>query len=191
MLSKSLIQFSVDGWSCVPFLLFTWGPTIVEAMKMIVTFFRRPYACTVTLSAPTLQQPPPTHASTRDSWVLSGKSGSVSSGVTVPFSWVLLHRTFCLCPLRVYFPVLGKFWQLYGGVNGDLLQEGLCHTQVCCTRSPCLCSSPLLTRTSTGDAQRQFCLSLCGELYSGIIQDYTVEVTNRFKGLDLIECLKN
>ena len=26
MLIKSLIQFSVDGWSCVPSLLFTWGP---------------------------------------------------------------------------------------------------------------------------------------------------------------------
>ena len=24
-LTKSLIQFSVDGWSCVPSLLFTWG----------------------------------------------------------------------------------------------------------------------------------------------------------------------
>ena len=31
-------------------------------------------------------------------------------------------------------PVLCKFWQLYGGVNGDLLQEGLCHPQVCCTQ---------------------------------------------------------
>ena len=29
MLSKSLIQFSVDGWSCVPSLLFTWGQTMV------------------------------------------------------------------------------------------------------------------------------------------------------------------
>ena len=27
MLSKSLIQFSVDGWSCIPFLLFSWGQT--------------------------------------------------------------------------------------------------------------------------------------------------------------------
>ena len=26
--------------------------------------------------------------------------------------------------------VLCKFWQLYGGINGSLLQEGLCHTQV-------------------------------------------------------------
>ena len=28
MLSKSLIQFSVDGWGCVPSLLFTWGHTM-------------------------------------------------------------------------------------------------------------------------------------------------------------------
>ena len=25
MFRKSLIKFSVDGWSCVPSLLFTWG----------------------------------------------------------------------------------------------------------------------------------------------------------------------
>ena len=59
-------------------------------------------------------------------------------------------------------PVLYKFWWLYGGVNGDLLQEGLCHTQVCCTQSPCPCSSPLLTCTSSGDTPTQFCLILCG-----------------------------
>ena len=55
-----------------------------------------------------------------------------------------------------------KFWQLCGGVNGDLCQEGLCHTQVCCTQSPCPCSRPLLTCTSSRDTQTQFCLSLCG-----------------------------
>ena len=59
-------------------------------------------------------------------------------------------------------PVLCKFWQLYGGVNGNLLQKGLCHTQGSCTQSPCPHGSPLLTCTSTGDAQTQFCLSLCG-----------------------------
>ena len=58
-----------------------------------------------------------------------------------------------LYPPRVYFPVLCKFWQLSGGVNGDLLQEGLCHTPVCCTQSPCPCGSLLLTHSSTGDAQ--------------------------------------
>ena len=65
-------------------------------------------------------------------------------------------------PSKSVSPVLRKFWQLYGGFNGNLLQEGLCHTQVCCTQSPCPCSRPPPTHTSTGDAQTQFCLSLCG-----------------------------
>ena len=89
------------------------------------------------------------------------KSGSVSCRVAAPFSWVLVCTRFCLCPPRVYFPLLCKFWQLYGGVNGDLLQEGLCHTQVCYTQSPCPCDCPLLSCTSTGDDQTQLCLSLC------------------------------
>ena len=80
-----------------------------------------------------------THASTGDSWTRPGKSGSVSCGVTAlsPGSWCTRS---CLCPPGVYFPVLCKFWQLCGGVNGDLLQEGLCHTQ-----SPWPCGRPLLT----------------------------------------------
>ena len=172
ILSKSLIQFSVDGWSCVPSLLFTRGQTIVEVMKIMVTF-KRSHTCIIymygihtihtIISAPNLaagwhwptpplETPGPSRASLGQSLL----------GVTAPFSWVPVHTRFCLCPPRVYFPVLCKFWQLYGDVNDDLLQESLCHTQVCCTKSPCPCSSPLLTRTSTGDAQTQFCLSLCG-----------------------------
>ena len=50
-------------------------------------------------------------------------------------------------------PVLCKFWQLCGGVNDDLLQEGLFYSWVYCTQSPCPCSRPLLTCTSTGDTQ--------------------------------------
>ena len=65
----------------------------------------------------------------------------VSSGVTVPSSLVLVHKVL-LCPPSVYFPVLCKFWQLYGGVNGNLLQEDLCHTH---TQSPCPCGRPLPT----------------------------------------------
>ena len=48
-------------------------------------------------------RPTPTHASSGYSWTLLGKSGSVSCGVTAPFSWVLVC-TVCLCPLRVCFP---------------------------------------------------------------------------------------
>ena len=75
-------------------------------------------------------------------------------------------QRFSLCPLRVYFPVLCRFWQLSGGVNGDLLQNGLCHTQVCYTQIPRPCGSPLLTCTSTGDTQTLFFVSLCGILGS-------------------------
>ena len=52
MFSKSLIQFSVDGWGCVPSLLFTWGETMMEVMKIMVTSFKKSQACTGTLSVP-------------------------------------------------------------------------------------------------------------------------------------------
>ena len=45
-----------------------------------------------------------THTSARDSWTLTVKSGSVSCGVTAPFSCVLVHSRFCLCLPRVCFP---------------------------------------------------------------------------------------
>ena len=163
MLSKSLIQFSVEGWGCVPSLLFDLGPNYGGGnednggLLQKVASMHCPTQCPRPCS-----RPPLTHASTRDSWTLTGKSGSVPCGVTASFSWVLVCTQFCLCPLRVCFPVLCKFWQLYGGVNGAFLQEGLCHTQVCSTQSPCPCSRPLLTRTSTGDTQTQLCHSLCG-----------------------------
>ena len=50
-------------------------------------------------------------------------------------------------------PVLCKFWQLYGGVSCDLLQQGLWHSQVCFTQSLCPCGRPVLTHTSTGDTE--------------------------------------
>ena len=44
VLSKSLIQFSVYGWSWVSSLLFTWGQTMVEVMKIMVTSLKRSHA---------------------------------------------------------------------------------------------------------------------------------------------------
>ena len=136
---------------------------MVEVMKIIATSFKRSHAYTAARRAPNPQQDtadPCVHQ--RNSWTLVGKSGSISCGVTAPFSWVLVHTRFYLCPPRVCFPVLCKFQRLYGGVNGGLLQEDLCHTQVYCTQSPCPCGSPLLTRTSAEDTHTQFCLTVCG-----------------------------
>ena len=112
---------------------------------------------------------PPTHVSAGDSWTLLDKSGSVSCDITAPFSWVLVHTSFWFCPPGVYFPVLCKFWLLYGGVNGNLLQEVLCHTQACFTQSPCPCGSPLLTCISTGNAQSSVSVSV-GSLGPGVHQ---------------------
>ena len=158
-LSKSLTLFSVEGWGCVPSLLFDLRPNygggnedngdLLQKVPCLQSSTQCPQPCS---------RPPPTHTSARDSWTLTGKSGSVSCGVTASFSWVLVHTRFCLCPPIVCFPVLYKFWLLYSGINGNLLQEGLCHAQVYCTQSPC--SSPLLTHTFAGDTQVQFCLSL-------------------------------
>ena len=74
--------------------------TVVEVMKTLVTSFERSRACTVHLVPPAYSRPPPTHTSAEDAWTLTGKSGSVSCGVTAPFSWVLVQTRFCLCPPR-------------------------------------------------------------------------------------------
>ena len=154
VLSKSLIQFCWWVELCS-----------LPAMKVMATSFKRsqiPCMYCYTHCPQPCSRPPLTQASAGDCWTLLSKSGSVSCRFSAPFSRILVHRRFCLCPLRVYFPVLCKFYQLFGGFNGDFLQEGLGHLQVCHKQSPCPCGSPLLTCTSTEDVQAQLCLSLCG-----------------------------
>ena len=145
MFSKSLIQFAIDGWGCVPSLIFTPGQTMVKAMKIMVTSFKRCRGCAATLSTPdpaaNHHQPTPPLETPGHSRASLGQS-PVGSLLLSPGFWC---TGFCLCHPRVYFPVLCKFWQFYGGVIGNLLQGGLCHTQVCCTQSRCPCVSPLLT----------------------------------------------
>ena len=82
-------------------------------------------------------EPLPLWQSTTDPYLHRRLSNTVlSQSLWGP--WVLVHTRLCLCPPGVYFPVLCKFWLLYGGVNGGLLREGLCDTPVCCTQSLCL-----------------------------------------------------
>ena len=52
MLSKSLIQVSVDGWGCVPSLLFDLRPNCGGGNEDDGTCFKRSSASTAALSAP-------------------------------------------------------------------------------------------------------------------------------------------
>ena len=84
------------------------------------------------------------------SWVSLGQS-LVGSLLLSPGSWCA--QGFVCALQESVSSVLCKFWHLCGGVNSDLFQEGLRHTQVCCTQSPCPCGSPQLTHASIGDTQ--------------------------------------
>ena len=88
---------------------------MVEVMKIMVTSFKRSHACTATLNAPKCSSPPPTHASTRDSCTLMGKSGSVSYGSLLlsPGSWC--PQAFVFVLQEYVSPVVCKFRWLYGG----------------------------------------------------------------------------
>ena len=145
-----------DRQSCVPSLLFDWKPKYSGGNEDNGDLLQKvPYVHCCTQCPWPCSRPQLINTFTGDSWTLTGKFGCLLWG-----HWSFLpgpdaHRFFCLfvcflCPPRVCFPVLCKFWWLYGRLNGDLLQEGLCHTQVCCTLSPCSCSRSLLTCTSRG-----------------------------------------
>ena len=73
---------------------------MVEVMKIMATFFKRPHCtqCSRPCSRPSL-----TYTFPRDSWTLLGNSGSISCGVTAPFSWVLVHK-FLFVPSKSLFP---------------------------------------------------------------------------------------
>ena len=110
MVSKSLIQFSVEGRGCVSSMLFDLRPNygggnedngdLLQKAPRMHCYTQCPQPCT---------RLPPTHASTGDIWILTGKSGSVSCGVIAPFSWVLVHIRFCCAFQESVSQVLWKF----------------------------------------------------------------------------------
>ena len=111
MLSKSLVQFSVDGLACVPFLLYGQRPNYGRGNDYngdLPQKDLRMHCC--------IQCPWPhsrllsMHATTGDSWTPTGKSGSVSCGDTAPFSWFLVHTRFFCALQESVFPVLWKFY---------------------------------------------------------------------------------
>ena len=118
MLSKSLIQFSVDGHCCVPSLLFDLRPNYGGGNEDNGDLTEKvPCTHCLTHCPQTCSRPLLTHASSGDSWTLTGKSESVFSGSLLlsPGSWCTQGP---VCALQESVsPVLCKFWQFYGGVN--------------------------------------------------------------------------
>ena len=77
---------------------------MVEVMRIMGTSFKRSHDALLHSVPPTVQQATADLRLPRDSRTLMGESGSLSCGVTAPFSWVLVCTWFCLCPPRVCFP---------------------------------------------------------------------------------------
>ena len=127
--------------------------------------FQRSNACTDALSSPSTAaghfQPTPPLQTSGSSWVSLVQS-PVGSLLLSPRSW---YAQGFICALQESVsPVLCKLWWLCGGVNGNLLQEDLCHTQVYCTQSPCPCSSSLLIHQFSSvqfSSVAQLCPTLC------------------------------
>ena len=101
-------------------------------------------------------RPPSTHTSAGNSWTLTGKSGSVSCGVTALLSWVLVHKVLFV-PFKSLFPqsCVSSGGSMVGLMVTSSKRAYATHymTEVCCSQSPCPQSRPLLTHASTGDTQ--------------------------------------
>ena len=116
MLSKSLQLFSVDGWGCVPSLLFDLRPNYGGGKEDNVELLQKvPCRHCYTQCPQPCSRPPPTHTSTRDSWTCASLSQfPVGSLLPSPESWCTQGS---VCALQESVsPVLCKFWWLYGGL---------------------------------------------------------------------------
>ena len=131
MLSKSSIQFSVDGMGCVPSLLFDLRPNYGRGNEDNGDLLQKVpcmHCCTQPPNpAAGHCRPPPQPEPPGHSWACLGQS-LVGSLLLSPGSWCT--QGFVCALQKSVSPVLCKFWWLYDGVNSNLLQEGLCHTQV-------------------------------------------------------------
>ena len=110
---------------------------MVEVMKIMVTSLKGPVNALLHSVSPTLKQ-------AAANPYLCQRLLDTHGQVWVSLLWG--HCSFLLGPgahKLLFVPSKSLFPQSsvssgssMSGVNGDLLQEGLCHTQVCCTQSP-------------------------------------------------------
>ena len=110
-------NFLLKGGAVFPPCYLTWGQIMVEVMKIMLTSFKRSHACSATLSAPNPaaghHQPPVLPETPIHSLASLGQS-LMESLLLFPGSW-WAQGSVCTIPESV-FPVLCKFWWLYGGL---------------------------------------------------------------------------
>ena len=153
MLSNSSIQFYVDGWGCVPSLLFVLRPNygggnedngdLLQKVPCMHCCTQCPQPCS---------RPPPTHASAGDSWTLTGKSG-------VSPLWG--HCSFLLGPGAhkvLFVPSKSLFPQSCSGSSmvglmATSSKRAYAIPRCAAPRTPSPMDRPLLTHTSAGDTQ--------------------------------------
>lgn len=108
MFSKSLFQFSADGWGCIPPL---WGQTMVGGMAIMVTSYKGTYSSSkpgpriLLYSVPWPCSRParqPIYSPSVRQRLLDTlrQVCSVSYVGHCCFLWVLVGTRFCLCPPR-------------------------------------------------------------------------------------------
>ena len=136
---------------------------------------------------PILQHTTLIYASAQDSWTLPVKSGSVSFGVTSSFpgSWCTqgsvcaLQEPISQSCVSSGSPMVGLVATSSKRAYAIPKSAASSPTQVCCTQSPCLCSSLLLTCICTGDTQTLFCFHLCGVFGSWCTQSLLEKVLEK------------
>ena len=137
MLSKSLIQFSVDERGCIPSLLFDQRPKYGGGNEDSGDLLQKVYVCTATLGA---SDPAAGHCRPTPPPETLGHSRA-SLGQSLVRSLLLSPGSWCaqgfVCVLQESVsPVLCKFWQLYGGlmvkppVRGLMPYPSLLHSEL-------------------------------------------------------------
>ena len=145
-------------------------------MKIMVTSSKRSHSCTAALNCPwPCTRPPLAHASARASWTVTGKSGSVSCGVTDPFSESWCAWGFVCTLQESVSPVLTCLLRnLYAGQEAtvtigygtiDWFQVGKGVHQGCIL-SPCLfnLSAEYIMWNTTGLDEPQAGIKTAGEI---------------------------
>ena len=159
-LSKPLIQFSVDGGGCAPSLLFTWGQTMVEVMRIMVTSFKRSHAHTATLSVPDPAAghcwPTPPLETPRHPQASPGQS-PMGSRLFSPGSWCT--RFYCALQESISQSCVRSGISMVGLMAISSKKAYSIPKSAAPRARPC--GRPPLTQTSAGDAQTPFCLSPC------------------------------